>query len=96
MSNLFTWDDHINVTRGIHQLRFGVWVQRIQNNGNMAQNQFGQASFGSLKDFLQGNIRSESCNGLEHEPGKRHLVFPWRGPRAISTRICLISREAIP
>jgi len=54
--NLFTWDDHLNVTRGIHQLQFGVWVQRIQNNDNMAQNQFGQASFGSLKDFLQGNI----------------------------------------
>ena len=54
--NLFTWEDHVNLTRGIHQLQFGVWVQRIQNNDNMAQNQLGQASFGSLTDFLQGNI----------------------------------------
>src|SRR4029077_4458521 len=54
--NLFTWEDHVNLTRGIHQIEFGVWVQRIQNNDNLAQNQFGQASFGSLASFLQGNI----------------------------------------
>ena len=54
--NLFTWEDHINLTRGIHQIEFGAWVQRIQNNDNLAQNQFGQASFGSLASFLQGTI----------------------------------------
>ena len=54
--NLFTWEDRVNVTRGIHQIDFGIWVQRIQNNDNLAQNQFGQASFGSLASFLQGSI----------------------------------------
>jgi hypothetical protein len=54
--NLFTWEDHVNLTRGIHQIEFGVWVQRIQNNDNLAQNQFGQVSFGSLGSFLQGSI----------------------------------------
>ena len=54
--NLFTWEDHVNLRRGAHQLEFGVWVQRIQNNDNLAQNQFGQASFGSLASFLAGTI----------------------------------------
>ena len=54
--NLFTYSDDANITRGIHSIQFGAWVQRIQNNDNMAQNQYGQASFGSLSAFLQGNI----------------------------------------
>jgi hypothetical protein len=54
--NLFTAEDRINLSRGIHQIQAGVWVQRIQNNDNLAQDQFGQASFSSLQDFLQGNI----------------------------------------
>ena len=54
--NLFTAEDRINLSRGIHQIQAGVWVQRIQNNDNLAQDQFGQASFTSLQDFLQGNI----------------------------------------
>jgi hypothetical protein len=54
--NLFTYDDHIAITHGIHQIEAGVWVQRIQANDNLAQYQFGQASFGSLTSFLQGTI----------------------------------------
>lgn len=56
--NLFTWEDHVNLTRGIHQIEFGAWVQRLQNNDNLAQDQFGQASFGSLASFLEGTISS--------------------------------------
>ena len=54
--NLFTWEDHVNLRRGAHQLEVGVWVQRIQSNDNLAQNQFGQASFGSLASFLAGTV----------------------------------------
>jgi hypothetical protein len=54
--NLFTYDDHIAFTRGIHQIEAGVWVQRIQANDNLAQDQYGQASFGSLTAFLQGTV----------------------------------------
>ncbi len=54
--NLFTYDDHIAVTHGVHQIEGGVWVQRIQANDNMAQNQYGQAAFTSLTSFLQGTI----------------------------------------
>ena len=41
---------------GIHQFEAGVWVQRVQANDNLAQDQYGQASFGSLTAFLQGTI----------------------------------------
>ena len=54
--NLFTYDDHVGIFHGIHQIEAGIWVQRIQANDLLAQNQYGQASFGSLTSFLQGTI----------------------------------------
>jgi hypothetical protein len=54
--NLFTYEDRFSLTRGIHRIEVGAWVQRIQNNDNMAQNQYGQASFESLTGFLRGTI----------------------------------------
>ena len=54
--NLFTYDDHIAITHGSHQIEAGVWVQRIQANDDLAQYQYGQASFGSLTSFLQGTV----------------------------------------
>ena len=54
--NLFTYDDHVAWTHGIHQIAAGAWFQRIQANDNLAQNQYGQASFGSLAGFLQGSV----------------------------------------
>jgi hypothetical protein len=44
------------MTHGIHQIEAGVWFQRVQANDNLAQNQYGQASFGSLASFLEGRI----------------------------------------
>jgi hypothetical protein len=54
--NLFTFDDHIGWSHGIHQIEAGVWVQRIQANDSLAQDQYGQASFGSLTSFLEGTV----------------------------------------
>jgi hypothetical protein len=54
--NLFTEEDHINITRGRHQIEAGVWFQRIQANDSFAQAQYGQASFASLTSLLQGSI----------------------------------------
>ena len=56
--NLFTFDDHIFYTRGKHQIEAGVWLQRLQSNDNLAQNQFGQASFASLQTFLAGTVKT--------------------------------------
>ncbi|HEU4982662.1 MAG TPA: carboxypeptidase-like regulatory domain-containing protein, partial [Acidobacteriaceae bacterium] len=54
--NLYTYDDHVYWSRGIHQIELGGWLQQIQSNDNMAQNQNGQASFGSLAAFRQGTV----------------------------------------
>jgi len=54
--NLFTYDDHVGIFHGIHQIEAGVWFQRVQANDLLAQDQYGQASFGSLTSFLQGAI----------------------------------------
>ena len=54
--NLFTYDDHVAIFHGKHQIEAGFWAQRVQANDLLAQNQWGQASFGSLTSFLQGTI----------------------------------------
>src|SRR5215469_14868175 len=54
--NLFTYDDHVGIFHGKHQIEAGIWAQRMQANDLLAQNQWGQASFGSLTSFLQGAI----------------------------------------
>ncbi|MEO8735325.1 MAG: carboxypeptidase-like regulatory domain-containing protein [Edaphobacter sp.] len=56
--NLFTFDDHIFWSRGRHQIEAGGWIQRLQSNDNLAQNQYGQASFASLASFLQGTVKT--------------------------------------
>ena len=54
--NLFTLDDHVFWTRGRHQVEIGGWLQRLQSNDNLAQNQYGQASFSTLSSFLAGKV----------------------------------------
>ncbi len=61
--NLFTLDDHIYWTAGRHQLEVGGWLQRLQSNDNLAQNQYGQASFATLQTFLAGHHQN-----LHHRP----------------------------
>lgn len=56
--NLLTFDDHIFYSRGRHQFEVGGWVQRLQSNDNLAQNQYGQASFASLAAFLAGTVKT--------------------------------------
>jgi hypothetical protein len=56
--NLYTLDDHVFYSRGHHQLEAGVWLQHLQSNDNLAQNQYGQASFASLTTFLQGTVKT--------------------------------------
>jgi hypothetical protein len=56
--NLYTFDDHVFYSRGHHQIEAGVWLQRLLSNDNLAQNQYGQASFASLTTFLQGTVKT--------------------------------------
>jgi hypothetical protein len=56
--NLFTFDDHIFHSLGKHQIEAGFWLQRLQSNDNLAQDQYGQASFASLATFLAGTLKT--------------------------------------
>ena len=75
--NLFTVDDHIFYTHGRHQFEAGAWLQRIQANDNLAQNQYGQASFGSLTSFLQGTVGTFTVVPSPTPVGWRSLEGAW-------------------
>lgn len=71
--NLFTYDDHVAWSKGRHQIEAGVWIQRIQANDNLAQDQWGQASFSSLTSFLQGTISTFTVVPAPTELGWRSI-----------------------
>lgn len=71
--NLFTFDDHIFYLLGKHQIEVGAWLQRLQSNDNLAQNQYGQASFASLATFLAGTIKTYTVVPQPTELGWRTL-----------------------
>jgi hypothetical protein len=75
--NLFTVDDHVFYSHGRHQLESGAWVQRIQGNDNLAQDQYGQASFGSLTSFLQGTVGTFTVVPSPTRLGWRSLEGAW-------------------
>lgn len=71
--NLFTYDDHFSILKGIHQIEGGVWFQRIQANDNLAQYQYGQASFSNLQSFLKGTVSTFTVVPSPAELGWRSL-----------------------
>ncbi len=52
--NIFTYEDRVTLSRGLHQLSFGAWFQQFQSNETLALSQYGQATFTSLQTFLTG------------------------------------------
>ena len=52
--NLYTFSDQISWTRGQHQFELGIWLQPFQSNEELALSQFGQMTFTSLQNFLNG------------------------------------------
>ncbi len=71
--NLFTWDDHVYWNHRAHQIEAGVWLQRIQSNDLLAQDQYGQASFSTLQSFLQGTVATFTVVPAPTELGWRSL-----------------------
>lgn len=71
--NLFTFDDHAYYTIGKHTIQGGIWLQRLQSNDNLAQDQYGQASFASLSTFLTGAIKTFTYAPATTELGWRTL-----------------------
>lgn len=54
--NLFTYSDDVQLTRGKHQLSFGVWFQRLEDNEFSASRQAGVVAFASMTALLQGTV----------------------------------------
>ena len=54
--NLFTVSDQVTLAHGNHLFSFGGWLQRVQANDTLVQDQYGQVSFTNLQTFLQGNV----------------------------------------
>ncbi len=75
--NLYTFEDHVTLTRGPHQLEVGVWFQRFQSNETIALSQFGQATFTSLQTFLKGTISSFLFDPSPTEMNWRSLLGAW-------------------
>ena len=75
--NLYTFEDHVTLTRGRHQLELGAWFQRFQSNETIALSQFGQATFASLQTFLNGTISSFLFDPSPTEMNWRSLLGAW-------------------
>jgi len=75
--NLYTFEDHVTLTRGRHQFEFGAWFQRFQSNETIALSQFGQATFTSLQTFLKGTISSFLFDPSPTEMNWRSLLGAW-------------------
>ena len=75
--NLYTFEDRVAIIRGRHQLTFGAWFQPFQSNETIALSQYGQATFSSLTNFLQGNMSSFLWDPAPTEMNWRSLFGAW-------------------
>jgi carboxypeptidase family protein/TonB-dependent receptor-like protein len=75
--NLFTFTDNVQVSKGRHQLGFGVWFQRQQDNENTASRQLGVASFSSLANFQTGTLSTFQLVPAATELGWRSFFGAW-------------------
>lgn len=71
--NLLTYTDDVQISKGIHQLRAGVWAQWVQDNEDIVSKRLGGATFSTLTTFLQGTLIN---NGLSVVPD--HNELGWR------------------
>ncbi|HZV59642.1 MAG TPA: TonB-dependent receptor, partial [Candidatus Eremiobacteraceae bacterium] len=56
--NLYTASDQVTFFHGKHLFSFGAWLQRLQANDILVQDQYGQVSFTNLQSFLQGKVNT--------------------------------------
>lgn len=75
--NLFTFEDRVAMTRGRHQLTLGAWFQPFQSNETIALSHYGQATFSSLANFLQGSMSSFLWDPSPTEMNWRSLFGAW-------------------
>ncbi|MGO9275103.1 MAG: carboxypeptidase regulatory-like domain-containing protein [Terriglobia bacterium] len=84
--NLFTYTDSFEISKGIHEINFGVWLQTLQDNEDTASRRLGQATFASLTTFLQGTVSSFQVVPNPNELGWRSFFGAWYFEDAIKIR----------
>jgi carboxypeptidase family protein len=52
VDNIYTYQDNVRITKGIHSIALGGWAERLQSND--LSGTYGQTNFPSLLSFLQG------------------------------------------
>jgi len=75
--NLLSYEDMVTLTRGKHEFRFGAWFQQVQANEDLALSQYGQATFTSLQQFLQGTVGSFLYDPAPTEMNWRSWLGAW-------------------
>jgi Carboxypeptidase regulatory-like domain/TonB-dependent Receptor Plug Domain len=75
--NLFTYADEVKITRGMHQISVGVWLQPIRDNEDSASRQLGQATFTSLTTLLQSTVSTFQVIPDPNELGWRSIEGAW-------------------
>jgi hypothetical protein len=93
--NLFTYTDDVLISKGIHQISFGAWFQRLQDNENSASRRLGQATFASLTTFLQGTVSTFQVVPSPNELGWRSFFGAWYFEDAIRIKPNLTLRAGI-
>ena len=84
--NLFTYTDSLEISKGTHQIKFGVWLQALQDNEDTASRQLGQATFTTLQTFLQGKVSSFQVVPNPNELGWRSFFGAWYFEDAVKIR----------
>ena len=93
--NLFTYADEVKITKGMHQISVGVWLQPIRDNEDSASRQLGQATFTSLTTLLQGTVSTFQVIPDPNELGWRSFEGAWYVEDSIRLRPSLTVRLGV-
>jgi hypothetical protein len=84
--NLFTYADDLSIVRGKHQVKAGLWFQRVQSNDDAADQRNGIASFADLQHFMLGQATQVVGTLSPTEIGWRQFAGAWYAQDAIALR----------
>jgi len=74
---LFTYADGLQLIKGRHQIKLGVWFQPLRSNTTGSASTSGSASFTSLTTFLQGTALSFSVVPNSNSHAWRQFEGAW-------------------
>jgi hypothetical protein len=84
--NLWTYEDRVQIVKGIHQFSAGVWLQWVQDNEDIVSKRLGIATFSTLATFLEGNLVNFQVVPDHNELGWRSIFGAWYVQDSIKLR----------